>query len=61
MKRLMRIFFVSITMIFVLQVPASAESLQDNLVPQDTETGAIGEVDLNIMIILSIIMSLIRM
>ena len=33
-------------MIFVLQVPASAESLQDNLVPQDTETGSIGEVDL---------------
>ena len=46
MKKLMRFFLVTITMIFVLQVPASAESLQDNLVPQDTETGAIGEVDL---------------
>ena len=46
MKKLMRIFLVSITMIFVLQVPASAESLQDNLVPQDTETRSVGEVDL---------------
>ena len=46
MKKLMRFFLVSITMIFVLQVPASAESLQDNLVPQDTETRSVGEVDL---------------
>lgn len=36
----------TIIIIFVLQVPASAESLQDNLVPQDTETRAVGEVDL---------------
>ena len=46
MKKLMRLFLISITIVFVLQVPASAESLQDNLVPQDTETGAVGEVDL---------------
>ena len=46
MKKLMRLFLIFITMIFVLQVPASAESLQDNLVPQDTETVSVGEVDL---------------
>src|SRR4051794_36272022 len=46
MKKLMRLFVATIIMIFILQLSASAESLQDNLVPQDTETGAVGEVDL---------------
>ncbi|WP_338473311.1 conjugal transfer protein (plasmid) [Niallia sp. XMNu-256] len=46
MKKLMRIFLALLTLILVIKVPASAESLQDNLVPQDTETRSVGEVDL---------------
>ncbi|OHR69502.1 CD3337/EF1877 family mobilome membrane protein [Bacillus sp. UMB0893] len=46
MKKLLRFFLLSVALLLTLQVPASAESLQDNLVPQDSETGTVGEVDL---------------
>jgi len=46
MKKLMKFFLLSITLLFAMPVPASAESLQDSLVPQDTEAGSVGEVDL---------------
>lgn len=46
MKKLIRFLSLSIVLLFVFQLPASAESLQDNLVPQDTEAESVGEVDL---------------
>ncbi|MCM3598010.1 conjugal transfer protein [Metabacillus idriensis] len=46
MKKLIKFFVLSISLLLVLQVQASAASLQDNLVPQDTEERSIGEVDL---------------
>ncbi|MGM0924138.1 MAG: CD3337/EF1877 family mobilome membrane protein [Bacillota bacterium] len=46
MKKLMKLLLFSITLLLVFQIHASAESLQDNLVPQDFDTGSVGEVDL---------------
>jgi hypothetical protein len=46
MKKLMRFFLLSVALLFVFQLPVSAESLQDNLVPQDRESGSVGEVHL---------------
>ncbi|WP_191567443.1 CD3337/EF1877 family mobilome membrane protein [Metabacillus idriensis] len=46
MKKLIKFFVLSISLVLVLQVPASAVSLQDNLVPQDSESGTVGEVEL---------------
>ncbi|MFC3886247.1 CD3337/EF1877 family mobilome membrane protein [Bacillus songklensis] len=46
MKKLMRFLSLSVALLFVFQLPASAESLQDNLVPEDTEAESVGEVDL---------------
>ncbi|MFI9225266.1 CD3337/EF1877 family mobilome membrane protein [Peribacillus frigoritolerans] len=46
MKKLLRFFLLSVALLLALQVPASAASLQDNLVPQDSETKTVGEVDL---------------
>ncbi|MDQ0862248.1 CD3337/EF1877 family mobilome membrane protein [Bacillus sp. V2I10] len=46
MKKLMKLLLFSITLLLVFQIHASAESLQDNLVPQDSDTGSVGEVDL---------------
>lgn len=46
MNKLVRLFFLSIALLLVFQLTASAESLQDNLVPQDRESEAVGEVDL---------------
>lgn len=46
MKKLVKFFLLSVALLLALQVPASAESLQNNLVPQDSETKTIGEVEL---------------
>lgn len=46
MKRLIKFFSLSVALVLILQVPASAESLQDNLVPQDRDSSSVGEVDL---------------
>lgn len=46
MKKLLRFFLLSVALLLALQVPASAASLQDNLVPQGSEGGTVGEVDL---------------
>lgn len=46
MKKLLRFFLLVVALLIGLQVPASAASIQDNLVPQDSETGTVGEVDL---------------
>ncbi|USK31512.1 conjugal transfer protein (plasmid) [Bacillus sp. CMF21] len=46
MKKLMKLLLISMTLLLVFQIKASAESLQDNLVPQDSNTGTVGEVDL---------------
>src|SRR6478735_1771498 len=46
MKKLMRFLVATIIITIVLQVAASAESLQVNLVPQDTEEGTVGAADL---------------
>ncbi|MFP4854716.1 hypothetical protein, partial [Paraburkholderia sp. BR14264] len=46
MKKLEKFFLLSVALLLALQVPASAESLQNNLVPQDSETKTIGEVEL---------------
>lgn len=42
----MKLLLISMTLLLVFQIKASAESLQDNLVPQDSNTGTVGEVDL---------------
>lgn len=42
----MRFFLLSVTILLTFQVSVSAESLQDNLVPQDSDIGSVGEVDL---------------
>lgn len=46
MIRLIQYFLLFVTLVLALQVPVSAASLQDNLVPQETEKKAEGEVDL---------------
>ncbi|MDW2879718.1 MULTISPECIES: CD3337/EF1877 family mobilome membrane protein [Bacillaceae] len=46
MKKALRALVVAVFVLVSVQIPASADSLQDNLVPQDRETGAIGEVQL---------------
>ena len=45
MAKSIRVILVLILLSLMVQVPASA-SLQDNLVPQDTDQGSVGEVDL---------------
>lgn len=47
MKKISRFFLLTITLLLIFQVPASAESLQDNLVPQDEEQKQIGDVKLD--------------
>ncbi|WP_040374272.1 CD3337/EF1877 family mobilome membrane protein [Peribacillus psychrosaccharolyticus] len=46
MKLLIRFLSLSLVFFMTLQVSASAESLQDNLVPQDQNTKKIGEIEL---------------
>ncbi|AIE61711.1 CD3337/EF1877 family mobilome membrane protein [Bacillus methanolicus] len=46
MKKLVRLLLLSIALLWVFQLPASAESLQDNLVPQDSDQKSVGEVEL---------------
>ncbi|XVM09416.1 CD3337/EF1877 family mobilome membrane protein (plasmid) [Bacillus subtilis] len=46
MKKLAQFFLLAIALLLVFQVPASAESLQDNLVPQDEEQKQVGDVKL---------------
>lgn len=46
MKKVIRVIMVAVLFLVSMQLPASADSLQDNLVPQDREKGTIGEVDL---------------
>ena len=47
MRKLLKFFLLSIVLFFALQVPASAEgSLQNNLVPQDSDQTTVGEVEL---------------
>lgn len=46
MKKLIKFFSLLFAFLMILQIPASAESLQDNLVPPDTREGSVGEVDL---------------
>ncbi|MCQ6281089.1 CD3337/EF1877 family mobilome membrane protein [Bacillus sp. EB600] len=46
MKRLLKVFFLFVALLLVVQVPVSAESLQDNLVPQDGNAKSVGEVQL---------------
>ena len=45
MAKSIRVILILILLFLTMQVPASA-SLQDNLVPQDTDQGSVGEVDL---------------
>ncbi|MEC1275281.1 MULTISPECIES: CD3337/EF1877 family mobilome membrane protein [Bacillus] len=47
MKKFSRFFLLAITLLLIFQVPASAESLQDNLVPQDEEQKQVGDVKLD--------------
>lgn len=47
MKKFSRFFLLVITLLLVFQVPVSAESLQDNLVPQDEEQKQVGDVKLD--------------
>ncbi|MEC0314104.1 conjugal transfer protein [Bacillus subtilis] len=47
MKKLARLFILAIALLLVFQIPASAESLQDNLVPQDEEQKQVGDVKLD--------------
>lgn len=42
----MRLFLLSIALLLVFQLSASAESIQDNLVPQDSDQKSVGEVEL---------------
>lgn len=46
MKRALRLILIALVLLISMQIPASADSLQDNLVPQDQETKTIGSVDL---------------
>ncbi|MGX1195938.1 CD3337/EF1877 family mobilome membrane protein [Metabacillus sp. SLBN-84] len=46
MKKLIKLSALSILVFLVFQVQASAASIQDHLVPQDTEAKTIGEVEL---------------
>lgn len=46
MKKLLKFFLLSAAVFLVLHVPASAASLQDNLVPQDKGSKIVGEVEL---------------
>ncbi|MDE3841081.1 conjugal transfer protein (plasmid) [Bacillus methanolicus] len=46
MKKLVRLFLLSIALLLVFQLSASAESIQDNLVPQDSDQKSVGEVEL---------------
>ncbi len=42
----MRFFVLFVALLLTFQIPASADSLQDNLVPQDTDAESVGEIDL---------------
>ncbi|WP_206197417.1 CD3337/EF1877 family mobilome membrane protein [Peribacillus frigoritolerans] len=46
MKKIIRFFLLSVTILWAFQVSVSAESLQDNLVPQDSDAESVGEIDL---------------
>ncbi|MEK4925011.1 conjugal transfer protein [Cytobacillus sp. FSL R5-0569] len=46
MKKILKLLAVICLMFVTMQVPVAAESLQDNLVPQDRDTQRVGEVEL---------------
>lgn len=46
MKKQMRYIVLLVALLLTFQIPASANSLQDNLVPQDSNKGSVGEVEL---------------
>ncbi|MCK6208476.1 CD3337/EF1877 family mobilome membrane protein [Bacillus infantis] len=47
MKKFFRLVIITALLLTSMQILVSADSLQDNLVPQDRETGIIGEVELD--------------
>lgn len=47
MKKTIRLVLIAALLLTSMQIPVSADSLQDNLVPQDRDAGTIGEVELD--------------